>query len=115
VRRRGAGPARDHGQASIELVGALPALLALGLGLLQMLAVGYTAVLAASAAEAGALAHAAGHGAEAAARRAVPGWSREGMRVGEAGGIVRVTLAPPSALAAVRRLEVHGQAAVAGG
>ena len=87
----------------------------LALGLLELLAVGYTAVLAAGAAEAGALAHAAGRAAEPAARGAVPDWSRSRMEVTEAGGVVRVTLAPPSALPLIRRLEVHGNAAVAGG
>ena len=66
----------ERGQASVELVGAVPALLLLALVLFQLLAVGYSAVLAGSAAEAGALALAGGGDARAGARDAVPGWAR---------------------------------------
>lgn len=108
-------PAVELGQASVELLGGLPALLVLGLVLLQLLAVGYSAVLAGTAAEAGALALAAGADPEAASRSALPGWSRAGMRVAAAGGTVRVALRPPSPLSVVaRRLEVRAEAAVDG-
>ncbi|MBA2580710.1 MAG: hypothetical protein H0V03_07705, partial [Thermoleophilaceae bacterium] len=43
---------RERGQASVELLGGLPAMIVLGLLLLQLLAVGYAAVLAGTAAEA---------------------------------------------------------------
>ena len=68
--------AADHGQAALELVALLPALVAVGLAVLQLLAVGYASVLAASAAEAGALALAAGTDARAGVKEALPGWSR---------------------------------------
>ena len=101
------------GQASIELLGALPVLLVLGLVLFQLLAVGYAAVLAGSAAEAGALALAAGGDPEAAVRKALPGWSRVHARVSVTGGAVRLRLLPPSPLAALaRKLEVNAEAAV---
>ena len=48
-----------RGQASVELVGAVPALMLLALVAFQLLAVGYSSVLAGDAAEAGALARAA--------------------------------------------------------
>jgi hypothetical protein len=97
----------------VELLGALPVVLLFGLVLLQLLAVGYAAVLAGNAAEAGALAVADGGEASAAAREAVPGWSRAGMRVRVSGGRVEVRMRPPSALAALaRELEVHAHAAV---
>ena len=106
---------RCAGQASVELLGSLPALLVLGLVLFQLLAVGYAAALAGHAAEAGALALAAGGSARAGARDAVPGWTRAGMTVSEAGGRVLVTLRPPSPLGAVgRRLAVRAEAAVDG-
>ena len=106
-----AGP--ERGQSSVELLGALPVVLALGLSVLQLLAVGYSGVLAAAAAEAGALALAGGADAEAAARHSLPGWSRARARVTAVRGTVRVRLRPPSPLAAVaRRLEVTGQASV---
>jgi hypothetical protein len=97
----------------VELLGALPVVLLFGLVVLQVLAVGYAAVLAGNAAEAGALAVADGGEASAAAREAVPGWSRAGMRVRVSGGRVEVRMRPPSALAALaRELEVHAHAAV---
>lgn len=103
----------SRGQASVELLGALPVVLLFGLVLLQLLAVGYAAVLAGNAAEAGALAVADGGQARAAAREAVPGWSRAGMQVRVAGGRVEVRMRPPSALAALaRELEVYAHAAV---
>ncbi|HKP88987.1 MAG TPA: hypothetical protein VJT75_03330, partial [Thermoleophilaceae bacterium] len=64
--------AGERGQASVELLGALPALLLVGLVAFQLLAIGYAKVLASDAAEAGALATAAGSDAAAAARAAVP-------------------------------------------
>jgi hypothetical protein len=103
----------SRGQASVELLGALPVVLLFGMVVLQALAVGYAAVLAGNAAEAGALAIADGGDATGAARAAVPGWSRAGMRVGVSGGRVEVRMRPPSAIAALaRELEVHAHAAV---
>jgi pilus assembly protein CpaE len=102
-----------RGQASVELLGALPVVLLLGLVLLQLLAVGYASVLAGNAAESAALAVASGGEAVRAARSAVPGWSRAGMRVEVHGGRVEVRMRPPSALEALaRQLEVHAAAAV---
>lgn len=104
---------REAGQASIELLGALPVLMVVGLVALQLLAVGYAAVLAGSAAEAGALALAAGGDAPDGVRKALPGWSRVRARVTVERGTVEVTLRPPSPLAAVaRRLEVTADASV---
>ena len=104
----------EKGQAAVELVGALPVLLALGLAVAQLLAVGYSAVLAGNAAEAGALALAARADPEASARNALPGWSRARADVGVEGGRVTVSLRPPSLVAAVsRRLEVASTASVA--
>lgn len=103
----------QSGQATIELLGGLPLVLAFGLVALQLLAVGYAAVLAGVAAEAGALAYAGGADAEAAARAAVPGWSRARMTVGVRGGEVRVRMRPPSPLRAIgRKLAVEAGAAV---
>jgi hypothetical protein len=104
---------REGGQAGVELLGALPVLLLLGLVLFQLLAVGYAAVLAGNAAEAGALSHAGGGEAEDAARDALPGWSRAGMDVAVDGGRVEVSLEPPSPVKALAdELEVSSTAAV---
>jgi hypothetical protein len=108
------GPLVDErGQALVEVVGGLPALLIVGLVVLQLLATGYSAVLAGGAAEAGALALAADRDARDAVERALPGWSRARARVEVDGGTVRVRLRPPSPLALVaRKLEVAAEATV---
>jgi hypothetical protein len=103
----------ERGQAALELIGLLPALLAVGLALLQLLAVGYASVLAGGAAEAGALALAAGGNARAGAKEALPGWSEARARIAVAGGEVEVHMRPPSPLRALAdRLEVSAKAAV---
>ncbi len=107
----------SRGQASVELVAAVPALMLLALVVFQLLAVGYSAVLAGDAAEAGALALAGGADARAAARGAVPGWSRARMSVAVEGeSSVRVSLRPPSVLAVIgSRLVVHATAGLGKG
>jgi len=103
----------QRGQASVELLGTLPALLLLGAVCLQLLAVGYAAVLAGTAAEAGALALAARGDAEAAVREALPGWSRARGQVEVSGGEVRVALRPPALIDFVAdTLEVQAVAAI---
>jgi len=104
---------REIGQASVELVAALPALLLAGLVALQLLAAGYALTLADGAAEAGALALASGRPGERAARQALPGWAEEDVGVSVRGGRVTVTLRPPSPLRALaERLAVTSSAAV---
>ena len=104
----------ERGQASLELLGGLPALLLLAAVLTQFLVVGYTAVLAGDAAEAGALALARGGGAQAAARGAVPGWARGGVQVSAGTGAIRVEMRAPALLPGLGRLlRVHATAAVA--
>lgn len=103
----------QRGQALVELLAGLPLLIALGLALLQVLATGYAAVLAGSAAEAGALALAGGGDARAAAERALPDWSRKRIAVEVGEEVVRVRLRPPSPVDAIaERLEVTGTAAL---
>ena len=103
----------ERAQASVELIAAIPALIVLALVLFQVLAVGYSSVLAGSAAEAGALALAAGADPEAGAREALPGWTRARAQVATRRGLVRVTLRPPSLLPVLsRRLEIGAEAAV---
>ena len=103
----------QRGQALVEILGAVPAVLVLGLVVMQALAVGYSSVLAGTAAEAGALAVAGGRDARSAVRDALPGWSRSRARVRVRAGRVRVTLRPPAPLRIVaRRLEVAGEATV---
>jgi hypothetical protein len=102
-----------RGQATVEAIALVPVMLAVALGVLQLLAVGYASVLAGNAAEAGALALAAGSDARAGARQALPGWSRARARVEVDGGRVAVHLRPPSPLRALAEgLEVRATAAV---
>jgi Flp pilus assembly protein TadG len=96
--RSGPRPAwrREDGQATVELVAAVPALLLAALIALQLLAAGYAMTLADGAAEAGALALAEGGSAADAARAALPGWAEDNVVVSVAGEEVSVRLRPPS-------------------
>jgi hypothetical protein len=87
---------REAGQATVELIAAIPALLLAGLLALQLLVAGYALTLADGAAEAGALALAAGRPARSAVRAALPDWAGEGSEVKVRGGEVTVRLVPPS-------------------
>lgn len=88
----------EHGQAAIELVVLAPLLLAVVLAAAQLLAAGAAAELADHAAEAGAVALLQGEDPRAAARDAVPRWSRKRMVVRVQGRSVRVRMRPPSAI-----------------
>ncbi len=107
----GSGVRDAAGQASVEMLAGLPALLLAGLVALQLLATGYALTLADGAAEAGALARAVGRPARPAVREALPGWARGRVRVRVAGGRVVVRLRPPSPLRSLsRRLAVTSSA-----
>lgn len=102
-----------RGQATVEAIALAPVIIAIGLAILQLLAVGYASVLAGNAAEAGALALAAGTDARAGAKQALPGWSRARARVEVDSGRVEVHLRPPSPLKALADgLEVTATATV---
>lgn len=104
---------RERGQATVELVAALPALFLAGLIALQLLCAGYALTLADGAAEAGALALAVGRPAREAAREALPGWAEERAAVTVSGGRVTVRVEPPSPLPALaERIAVSASAVV---
>lgn len=100
-RRRREAPRPGTGQASVELIAGLPALALATALAVQLLLVGYSLTIADGAAEAGALAGAAGLDGREAAREALPGWARERSRVSEIEGRVRVELRPPAPLGEV--------------
>jgi hypothetical protein len=101
----------ERGQATVELVAALPALLLAGLVALQLLAAGYAMTLADGAAEAGALAVASGGSAAAAAKAALPGWAEDDVAVSVEDGEVSVRLRPPSPIPALaERLTISSSA-----
>lgn len=87
---------RERGQASVELVAALPLLLLAGLAACQLFAVGYAWTVADGAAEAGALALASGSPVRPAVREALPGWADAASEVAVGGGRVTVRLRPPA-------------------
>ncbi len=91
----------EEGQATVELVAAIPALLLAALLALQLLAAGYALTLADGAAEAGALALAEGGSAAEAARHSLPGWADDDVSVTVAGDEVSVRLRPPSPFATI--------------
>ncbi|HEY8082801.1 MAG TPA: hypothetical protein VIE64_04500 [Solirubrobacterales bacterium] len=102
----------SSGQAAIELVAGLPALLLAGLVALQLLAAGYALTLADGAAEAGALALASGRPVVPAVRGALPGWAESDVDVVVSGGEVTVRVRAPSPLPAVEdRLAIASSAA----
>ncbi len=106
-------PARpsECGQATVELVAGLPAVLLAGFLCLQILAAGFALTLADGAAQAGAMALASGHAAAPAAREALPGWAQEGATVGVDGGRVTVRVHPPGPLRVVAdRLPIDSSA-----
>ncbi|TMK73019.1 MAG: hypothetical protein E6G49_06010 [Actinobacteria bacterium] len=88
----------ERGQATLELLAGIPALVLAGLVALQLLATGYSLTLADGAAEAGAMALAAGKPAGPAVREALPGWARDRAHVDVDGGRLTVRLEPPSPL-----------------
>jgi hypothetical protein len=101
----------ERGQASVELLAGIPALLLAGLLALQLLATGYSLTLADGAAEAGAMALAAGRPPAPAVRGALPGWARQRVDLDVEGERLTVRLRPPSPLDSVaRRLEVSSSA-----
>jgi hypothetical protein len=93
--------ASERGQATVELLAAIPLLLIAGAIALQLLLAGYGLTLADGAAEAGALALAAGRPAKGAAEGSLPSWARHRAEVAVHGGEVTVRLVPPSLLSAL--------------
>jgi hypothetical protein len=91
------GLGSSPGQASVEMLGLLPLLLAGTLACGQLLAAGVARELAGHAATAGAAALIQGRDASRAAERALPGWSRGRAKVSVVGRRVSVRVVPPGA------------------
>lgn len=111
IRGRGAA---DAGQAAVELVGLLPLIVAVALGVLQALAAGVAVELAGHAAHSGAVAIAEGRDGASAARAALPGWARSRLRVEVRGARVHVEVTPPSLLPGLGARLTAGATADAG-
>ncbi len=103
--------AGSRGQATVELIAGLPALIVVGIVAFQLLAVGYASSLAGDAAEAGAMAMAAGRPPDPAVRGALPAWARGRVNVETSDGALTVSLRPPSPFDAIAdELEVSSSA-----
>ncbi len=83
-----------RGQASVELVAMVPLIVAVALAAGQLLAAGAAHELAGHAAEAAAIALGRGDDARAAARAALPGWSRGRLEIDADGRRVEATVRP---------------------
>jgi hypothetical protein len=104
---------RSEGQATVELLAAIPLVMLAGAIALQLLVAGYALTLADGAAEAGALALAAGRPAKIAAEGSLPDWAVQRVEIAVRGGEVTVSLRPPSLISSLgERLAVtsHGYA-----
>jgi hypothetical protein len=103
--------AGQRGQASVELVAAIPVLLAAALLAAQLALAGWALWSAGSAARAGARAALVGGDPRAAALRGLPPPLRDGARVATDGG-VSVRVAVPGPLPAGRGLAVSAATAL---
>jgi len=88
--------AREQGQATVELLGVVPALLAIGLVVWQLILAGHAAWMSAHAARAAARAALVGEDPETAARSALPRGLKAGLDVrSEGAGVTRVAVPVP--------------------
>ena len=94
----------EEGQSSVEFVALAPLLAVIALAVAQLLAAGAVSELADHAAGAAAVAILQEADPAAAARDAVPGWSRRRMTVRVVGRRVHVQMRPPSPMAAIAKL-----------
>jgi hypothetical protein len=102
---------RQRGQASVELVAAVPILLCVVLALGQAAVAGYALWSAASAARVGARAALVDGDIEGAALSAVPDWLERDVRV-EGSGPVEVALSAPSLLPGLPSIPVEAAASL---
>lgn len=93
----GESPEGERGQASVELVAIIPALVVCALIAAHAVAAGWALWSAGNAARAGARAQHVGGDPEATAKRALPGRLRDGARV-RAGDSISVSVPVPSLL-----------------
>jgi hypothetical protein len=100
----------SRGQSSVELVGLVPLLLAVGLGVYSFLNAGAAEQAAGGAAEAGAVALLQGRDAETAARRALTSWPRHRTSIAVRGRRVTVHVTPRGPLGARLRAEATADA-----
>ena len=100
----------SSGQSTVELIGLLPLLLAVGLGVSTLLSAGAAEQAAGGAAEAGAIALLQGRDPRAAAREALTEWPRRRTAIAVRGRRVTVRVTPPGPLGARLRAEATADA-----
>jgi pilus assembly protein CpaE len=106
----------ERGQASVELVAAVPFALLVGLVAWQLVLVGHALSMCANAARVAARAEAVGRDPRAAARSALPAGMEAGLRVvRRKGGGVHVSVRAPRVLAATGVAPRLGASASLGG
>lgn len=88
--------AGERGQSTVEVVALLPLVVAMVVAAAQLLSAGIAREQAGTAAQAAAMALLQDEDPRAAARAAVPGWSRERVAVRVRGRAVEVALRPPA-------------------
>lgn len=110
-------PGSQHGQATVELVGLLPIVIAVAFAGFTVLAAGRAGELAANAAGAGAVALLQDADAARAAKAALPAQADRDVRIVVSGRVVTVTVRPrlpvpalASALAATRSADAGPEA-----
>jgi len=91
----------ERGQATVELVGLLPLLLAVGFAVFSVLGAGAASEAAGAAAEAGAIALLQDRDPAAAARASLSGWPRRDIDIGVRDGAVTVRVVPHGPLPAL--------------
>jgi hypothetical protein len=99
-----------RGQATVEVIGLLPLLLAVGLAAFSLLSAGAAQQAAGGAAEAGAVALLQGRDATAAARAALSDWPRRRTRITLSDRRVTVRVTPRGPLGAQLRATVSADA-----
>jgi hypothetical protein len=104
----------QSGQASVELVAAIPVLLVVALAVAQLAIAGYTLWSAGAAARAGARSGYVGGDARAAARRSLPSPLRRGATICDRDG-VSVRVAAPSLVPGVPSVPVTARAGLGTG
>jgi Flp pilus assembly protein TadG len=103
---------RANGQSTVEVIGLLPLLLAVGLGVFAFLSAGAAREAASGAAEAGAVALLQGRDARAAARAALPGWPRRRTRITVADRRITVAVTPSGPFGARLRATASADAGI---
>lgn len=105
----------ETGQASVELVAVIPAILLVGAVLWQLAVAGHAAWACANAARVAARAEAVGADAERAARSALPDYLERGLEVSRRrSGATRVEVRVPLLLGLAGRVPIASTAAFGG-